>query len=81
MFGTPMEGNIVGTELMSLLASTETALEIPSRWSSRRSNFDAIMSPRQGTFAQGIELTTNRLQFINKSGIGGFVYRMSHSED
>ena len=75
-----MEGNIVGTELMSLLASIETALGIPFRWSSCRSNFDA-MSPRQGTFAQGIALTTNRLQLINKSGIGGVVYRMSHSED
>ena len=80
MFGTPMEGNIVGTEQMSLLASTETALGIPSRWSSCRSNFDA-MCPRQGTFAQGIALTTNRLQLINKSGTGGVVYRMSHSED
>ena len=78
MFGTPMEGNIVGTELMSLLASIETALGIPSRWSSCRSNFDA-MSARQGTFVQGIPLTTNRLQIINKSGIGGVVYRMSHS--
>ena len=78
MFGTSMEGNIVGTELMSLLASIETALEIPFRWSSCRSNFDA-MSPRQGTFVQGIALTTNRLQIINKSGIGGVVYRMSHS--
>ena len=80
MFGTPMEGNIIGTEQMSLLASTETALEIPFRWSSCRSNFDA-MCPSQGTFAQGIALTTNRLQLINKSGIGGVVYRMSHSED
>ena len=80
MFGTPMEGNIVGTELMSLLASTETALGILSRWSSCRNNFDA-MCPRQGTFAQGIVLTTNRLQLINKSGIGGVVYRMSLSED
>ena len=67
MFGTPMVGNIVGTELMSLLASIEKALGIPSRWNSCRSNFDA-MSPRQGTFAQGIALTTNRLQLINKSG-------------
>ena len=67
MFGTPMVGNIVGTELMSLLASIEKAPGIPSRWSSCRSNFDA-MSPRQGTFAQGIALTTNRLQLINKSG-------------
>ena len=67
MFGTPMVGNIVGTELMSLLASIEKALGIPSRWSSCRSNFDA-MSSRQGTFGQGIALTTNRLQLINKSG-------------
>ena len=60
MFGTPMEGNIVGIELMTLLASIETALGIPSRRSSCRSNFDA-MSPRQGTFALGIALTTNGL--------------------
>ena len=80
MFGTPMEWNIVGTELMSLLASIETALGIPSPWSSCRSNFDA-MSPRQGTFAPGIALTTNGSQLINKKGTGWVVYRMSHSKD